>query len=95
MTVWVASRAVCICVCVSLCSGVASLCVCLHVSYSRGSVTETLNWGGVWMGENVVTDEQSLSVEGLRERNADALGWRQEVIISQRGNKLRGTTKSR
>lgn len=47
------------------------------------------------MGENVVTDEQSLSVEGLRERNADALGWRQEVIISQRGNKLRGTTKSR
>lgn len=91
---WVASRAVCICVWVSLCSGVASHCVCLHVSYSRGSVTETLNWGG-WMGENVVTDEQSLSVEGLRERNADALGWRQEVIISQRGNKLRGTTKSR
>lgn len=92
---WVASRAVCICVCVSLCSGVASHCVCLHVSYSRGSVTETLNWGGVGMGENVVTDEQSLSVEGLRERNADAQGWMQEVIISQRGNKLRGTTKSR
>lgn len=46
------------------------------------------------MGEKVVTDEQSLSAEGLRERNADAQGWRQEVIISQRGNKLRGTTKS-
>jgi len=65
--VWVASRAVRICVCISLCSGVASHCLCLHVSYSRGSVTETLNWG-VWMGENVVTDEQCLSAEGLRER---------------------------
>lgn len=92
--VWVASRAVCICVCISLCSGVASYCLCLHVSDSRGSVTETLNWG-VWMGENVVTDEQSLSAEGLRERNVDAQGWRQEVIISQCGNKLRGTTKLR
>lgn len=46
------------------------------------------------MGENMVPDEQSWSAEGLRERNADAQGWRQEVIISQRGNKLRGTTKS-
>lgn len=45
---WVASRAVCICVCISLCSGVASHCLCLHVSYSRGSVTETLNWGCGW-----------------------------------------------
>lgn len=46
-------------------------------------------------GENVVPDEQSWSAEGLREKHADAQGWRQEVIISQCGNKLRGTAKSR
>lgn len=72
--------------------------VFVYASTSRtpeGLLQRPLIGGGVWMGENVVTDEQSLSVEGLRERNADALGWRQEVIISQRGNKLRGTTKSR
>lgn len=80
----------------------AFLCVRVWLVIVYASVSRTLEGllqrpliGGVWMGENVVTDEQSLSAEGLRERNVDAQGWRQEVIISQCGNKLRGTTKLR